>query len=357
MSTKESATILFVDDDKRVLKSLKMLFTNEGFNCLIAANGNEALDVVIGNQVDVAVVDFRIGKEDGITVAQRLKEVDEDLKIIIFTGFPSYETAVQAMKIGAFDYLSKASPNEKVMSIIRKAITERGADRVLKKKDGNGDRRVKMVLFCSHSLITETLENFSRTSSAFKMVKSFSSLDAYGIKNISQEIHIALLCSGCTIKCLKDAYSVLPELYRSFPGVKVVLINESFSDTEKVELLKLGVRGFVSPDSSSDKLEKALHHIANGEIWVSRVVTQLSLNNISNYDIKSAHKLKEIFGLTEREIEILTSMTQGLKNKDIAEQLVISETTVKTHVNRIFKKMGVDNRTKAILAVIENKLA
>lgn len=242
------------------------------------------------------------------------------------------------------------------MSIIKKAIAERGEDRVLKKKDGVSDKRVKMVLFCSHSLITETLESFSRASSDFKLVKSFSSIDALGVRNVSQDIHIALLCASCTIKRIKDAYSIMPDLYRSFPGVKIVLINDSFTDPEKVELLKVGVRGFVAQDASSDKLEKALHHIAEGEIWVSRTVTQLSLNDISNYDIKSSQKLKDIFNLTLREIEILTCMTQGMKNKDIAQQLVISETTVKTHVNRIFKKMGVDNRTKAILAVLENKL-
>ncbi|MCP5051100.1 MAG: response regulator [bacterium] len=356
MAKKANSTVLFVDDDKRVLKSLKMWFLSEDFKPLTASNGNDALELVVNNPVDVAVVDFRIGKEDGITVAQRLKELDEDLKIIILTGFPSYETAVQAMKIGAFDYLSKASSNDKLINVVSKAVQEREEDRALKKKSRTGDERVKLILFCNHSLIKERLENFSNTSSSFKLVKSFATLDTYGIKNLGHEVHVALICAGCNLKRLKDAYSVFPDLYRSFPGVKVLIINEKCTEQEQVDLLKLGVRGFVSQDSSSDKLEKALLHITNGELWVSRNVTQLSLKEVVSYDSRNVQKIRETFGLTMREIEILRKITQGLKNREIANTLQISETTVKTHINRIFKKMGVDNRSKAILTAMEKKI-
>ena len=347
MAKKSNYTVLFVDDDKRVLKSLRMWFLSEGFEPLTASNGSEALELLLENPVDVAVVDFRIGKEDGITVAQKLKEVDEDLKIIILTGFPSYETAVQAMKIGAFDYLSKASSNEKLMNVVEKAMAEREEDRAIKKGSRGKDKRVKFILFCNHSLIKERLENFSNTSSDFKLLKSFNSMDTYGAKNLGQDVHIALVCAGCHLKRLKDAYSIFPDLYRAFPGVKVLIINERCSEQEQVDLLKLGVRGFVSQDSSSDKLEKALLHINNGDLWVSRNVTQRSLQEVVSQDVQNNQKIRETFGLTFREIEILRNITMGLKNKEIASSLLISETTVKTHINRIFKKMGVDNRSKA----------
>ena len=61
------------------------------------------------------------------------------------------------------------------------------------------------------------------------------------------------------------------------------------------------------------------------------------------------------YGLTEREIDILRKITQGYKNKQIADQLEISEQTVKTHINRILKKLRVDNRTKAVLVAMERK--
>lgn len=348
--------LLFVDDEKRVLKSLKLWFTNEGFRVFTAAGGKEAEDLLVGNRVDVAVVDYKIGKEDGITISQKLRDVDENLKIIILTGFPTYETAVEAMKIGVFDYLSKAATNDKLLHVVKKAVAERRHDLSVKKAAPPSDKRVKMVLFCTHSLIIERLENFSRTSPEFKLAKSFSSVETFGVKPVGPDVQIALICAGCNLKRLKDAYTIFPELYRSFPGVRILLINESFSDEEKVELLKLGVRGFVSQDSSSDTLEKALNHIGKGELWVSRGVTQLSLKSMVSYDSRGTKRIRETFGLTHREIEILRRMTQGMKNKEIATTLLISETTVKTHINRIFKKMGVDNRSRAILAALEKKI-
>jgi len=356
MKEETKPKILVVDDDKRVLKSMRMWFSNEGFHPFTAINGNEALKVVIDQNVDVALVDFRIGREDGVTVAKQLKEVDNDLKIIILTGFPSYETAVQAMKIGVFDYLSKGTSNKKILGTIKKAMSERQSEKVLKEKDISEDLRTKLILFCNHSLIKERIENYLKDSQDFKLVMSFPSLENLAVRHLSQEIHIALLCAVCNLNNSKDAYSNIPELYRVMPGIKTLFINENFSDQEKVELLKLGIRGFLPQDSSCDTLVKALHHINKGDLWISRQVSYLSLKDIVHNESKLPLRKNKSYGLTGREIDILEKITQGLKNKHIALQLEISEKTVKTHVNRILKKLGVDNRTKAVLVAMERKV-
>lgn len=349
-------TILLVDDDVRVLKSLKIWFSNEGMNVFTAQNGSDALKIIIDECVDVALVDFRIGKEDGIKVARHLKEADEQLIIVILTGFPSYETAVQAMKIGVFDYLAKSSPNEKIMSVIQKAIQERDKSCKRNEQDTSPDHRSRLVLFCDHSLIKERLENYLKNCADFKLVMSLPSVESFRVRNLAQEIHIALVCAGCNIKSFKDAYTVFPELYRSFPGIKTLIINESFADMEKVELLRLGIRGFFSLDSSCSDLEKALHHIAHDELWVSRRVIQLSLQYMTSFETYPAPKSNDTFGLTSREMEILKKIKLGMKNREIGDELIISEQTVKTHINRIFKKLGVDSRTKAILSAMERKI-
>ncbi len=411
MSRKEKSTVLVVDDDKHVRTTLKMWLSHGGMNTLTAANGRDAVRMVSENQVDAALLDFRINEEDGIGIARKLKEVDDELKIIILTGYPSYESAVQAMKFGAFDYLSKGAPNEKIFSVVRKAITERERERAVKQQDTVGDKRIKMVLFCNHSLIKERLENFSTNSTDFRLVNSYPVLNSLSSRDISQEVHIALVCAGCNLNNLSNAYTIFPQLYRAFPGVKALIINENLSDQEKVELLRLGVRGFCSRDAGCEVLEKAILHVSKGELWVSRRVTQLSLAEMIHYesipkppskpvvkpafsspsvpgptsasppplpsggDLGSTSRLaaelasantfeskprpakqKGAFGLTRKEKEILKKITQGLKNKEIAENLLISETTVKTHINRILKKLGVDNRTKAILIAMERQI-
>ncbi len=356
MKDNTKSTILIVDDDKQVLRSLKIWFTNEGFNPIVVSNGSEALEVMKKTPIDVALVDLRMSREDGINISEKLREIDEHLKIIIMTGFPSYETAVSAMKAGVSDYISKGSSNEKIMTIVKRAAEERKKERIFHEENQLTKDRITIILLCNHSLIKERLENFSKVNPKFKLVKSFPSMDNIKTKSVSQQIDIALVCASCNIKTFKDAYHIFPELYRSYPGIRPVIINESFTNEEKVELLKLGTRGFSSRDLSSEKLEKALGQVKKGEIWVSRTVANLSLKDMVNYQSSCLLTEKNLYGLTEREKEILRTMILGLKNKAIAEKLFISEKTVKTHINRIFKKLGVANRTQAILCAIEKKI-
>ncbi len=353
---KRKPVILIVDDDKQVLKSLKIWLKNEGFRPVTASDGDEALLQVEENPVEVALVDYRMNNEDGIQVAQRLRETDDTIKIIMLTGFPSYETAVSAMKVGVFDYISKGSSNEKILEAILDALASREPHETAEYFN-SPEMGLKIILFCRHSLLKERLESYSQTRPGFKLIRSFPSMDASGITNVSQQVDIALICGGCNLKTVKEAFLVLPELYRLFPEIKPVIINENFSDQEKVDLLKLGVKGFAPRDLSSDKLEEILFQVKRGEIFVSRNVTHLSLQEMTTFN--SSHILKENsvpFDLTEREVEVLRTMALGLKNKEIAQKLFISEKTVKTHINRLFHKLGVDTRPKAIFKAVEDKI-
>jgi DNA-binding NarL/FixJ family response regulator len=353
---KRKIGVLIVDDDKQVLKSLRIWLKNEGFRPFTAATGDEALLALKENIIEVALVDYRLTKENGVEVANRLTKTDALIKVIILTGFPSYETAVRSMKAGIFDYISKGSSNDRILEVIRKAVDERERDGVILEQVILGKNVLRLVLFCNHSLLQERLENFSHGKPGFKLLKTFASMSSIKTAGFSQQVDIALICAGCTIKSTDDAYHLFPVLYRSFPDVKPVIINENFSDEEKVELLKLGVRGFSSRDLSSDKLEKALLRVKRGEIWVPRNVINLSLQNIANQGSTRLLRRHNSFGLTDRELDILRTMVLGLKNREIAEKLFISERTVKSHVNRIFKKLGASSRAHAILTAVEGKI-
>jgi DNA-binding NarL/FixJ family response regulator len=349
--------VLIVDDDRQVLKSLRIWLKNEGFRSVTAANGNQAVKLLMENVVDVALVDYRLRKENGIDVTRRLKDADEKLKIIIMTGFPSFETAVQAMKTGVFDYISKGSSNEKILEVIVRALEEREREKAQRDQELLGVDVLRLVLFCYHSLLKERLENYSAKNRGFQLVKSFSSIDSVQVQTFSQQIDIALICAGCMVKSIQEAHPFFNKLYQAFPKVKPVLINESFSDQEKVDLLKLGVKGFSSKDLSSEQLEKALARVKRGEIWVSRSVITLSLQDIATYRSPPiSPKTENRYGLSERELDILKTMVLGLKNKEIAKRLFISDATVKTHVNKIFKKLGVKTRAAAILTAVNEQL-
>ena len=356
MVDKKKPGILIVDDDRQVLRSLKIWLKNEGLRPLVASSGEEAEALVRTNTPDVALVDFRMNKENGIEVTQRLKGVDPGIKIIMLTGFPSYETAVEAMKVGIYDYISKGSSNNKIIEVIHSAIEEREREKEFSYQEIPAAKRIRLILFCNHFLLKERLENLSQSNPIFQLINAFPSMGSFGVKSISRQVDIALVCASCNLKSLKDAYRLLPELYRTFPEVKTLIINENFRDEEKVELLKLGVRGFSSRELSSEELERALLRVNKGEIWVSRSVINLSLQRMASYKAAQVFDNKDRYGLTDREIEIIKTMALGLRNKEIANKLFISEKTVKTHINRIFKKLGVTGRANAILKAFENQM-
>ena len=90
-------------------------------------------------------------------------------------------------------------------------------------------------------------------------------------------------------------------------------------------------------------------------MWTSRRLTSLALPNGPEY-LKNYLDRMEAYLLSSREKDILKAMVFGLKNKEIAEKLFISENTVKTHINNIYKKFGVNNRAQAIRFALERKI-
>ena len=347
--------ILIVDDDQEVLISFTIWLNGEGFKTYSALTSAEALKILEAETVDVALLDFKLGTENGLTAAKMLKEAYEDLKIIIITGYPSYDTAVESIKSGMFDYLSKGESNEKILETIKGAIEARKKE--LQEKDGPvlREKILKFIVICKHSLIKERLQSFSLNYPDFKLMRSFNSLK--GLKETANvpEVDIAMVCVTCCIETFEDRVAFFDELYNLLPMVKPVIFNEHFPDREKVDLIRMGVRGFFSIDMDSETLGKAFSLIKKGEMWVSRKLSSLALPGGQEY-IKNYLAGRESYGLSPREKEILQAMVQGLKNIEIGNRLFISENTVKTHINNIYKKFGVKNRYRAIRMALDKKI-
>jgi DNA-binding NarL/FixJ family response regulator len=347
--------ILIVDDDKEVLISFKIWLQDEGLRPLTTDNSQEALKIVENDNVEVALLDFRLGTENGLEMAKKVTEIDENVKVIIITGYPSYDTAVESIKSGLFDYLSKGASNEKILETIKKAIRAREREMLQKGDSAFTKDRLKLIVICRHSLILERLDNFSSKYPAFKLVRTFASVEQLAHRGQLPEIDIAMVCATCCIESYSESFSFLNNLYKSLPYVKPVLFNDYFSEIEKVELIRSGVKGFFSIDMDSDKLEQALRLIKKGEMWVSRKLISLAVPDGREY-LKERLSGVDDYGISDREKEILKAMVLGLKNREIADKLFISEMTVKSHLNRIFKKLGVKNRTSAIRFIQDNKI-
>lgn len=349
-------SILIVDDDKDVLTSFRVWLSSEGFIPFTALNSSEALKILDEQSVDVALLDFRLGTENGLTTAQMLKEVDENIKVIIITGYPSPESAVESIKAGLFDYLSKGTSNEKILDTVRNAVRAREKEMRDKGETVSKPPLLKFTAVCRHSLIKERLVNFSDNFPDFKLIKTYNGLDDLREAGYVPEVDVAMVCATCCIDSFDHAFDFFNDFYKILPTVKPILFNESFTDEQNVDLIRIGVRGFFSIDMDSKTMQRAFSLIKKGEMWASRKLTSLAVPSGPEYLTDYITEEVETHGLSGREKQILRAMTTGLKNKEIAEKLFISEMTVKSHINRIYKKFGVNNRTKAILFALENKI-
>ncbi len=349
-------SILIVDDDSDVCISFKIWLEGEGFRARTASNSKEALTIIEEEEIEVALLDFRLGTENGLAVAKMLHEVDNDLKITIITGYPSYETAVESIKSGLFDYLSKGESNQKILETIKKAIQAREKELREKGKFISKKPLLKFIVICKHSLIKERLDNFSLKNMDYRLIKTYNSIEYLNQKAYVPEVDIAMVCATCCVESFDRCIDFFSKLYQMIPRVKPIIFNENFSEEEKVDLIKIGVKGFFSIDMNSETLKKALTLIKKGEIWTSRKLISRAIPDGPEYIKSHLSKNVESFMLSDREKEILKTMVLGFKNKEIADKLFISENTVKTHISNIFKKFGVNNRAQAILFALENRV-
>src|SRR6058998_1803229 len=125
MPTSRHGTILVVDDEEIMREILETLLVREGYDVRLASSGAEGLELARALPFDAAVVDIMMPGMDGIATLDELKRIDEDLAVIILTAFASVESAISAMKAGAFDYVTKPFKNDEVLGVVRNAMERR----------------------------------------------------------------------------------------------------------------------------------------------------------------------------------------------------------------------------------------
>jgi DNA-binding NtrC family response regulator len=121
-------TILVVDDDAGVRESFRLILDDE-YEVVDVMSGPQAIEIVRSAQVDVVLLDIRLPEMDGIEVLERIKQIDEQVEIILVTAVRTVKTAVAAMKLGAFDYITKPFEEEEILATIRRALQKRSLER------------------------------------------------------------------------------------------------------------------------------------------------------------------------------------------------------------------------------------
>ncbi len=154
---------------------------------------------------------------------------------------------------------------------------------------------------------------------------------------------------------LAGSVDAIPEILRLAPGVKLILQAVAAEETNTVELYRKGVRGIISRSISPDLLVKCIRKIAAGETWIDNQ----SVNwVIEAYRAQAAALVNPRTQpkISPKELQIITCITQGKRNKEIATQLGTTEQVIKNHLRKIYDKLGVSDRLELALYCLHNKI-
>lgn len=116
--------LLVVDDELFVRELLDEYFSKLDFEVFVASSGPTALKLVAENKFKVALIDLKMNDMDGIEVLKRIRELDENLILILMTGYPTVESSIEAMRSGAYDYVIKPFRLNELKDIISRAVNE-----------------------------------------------------------------------------------------------------------------------------------------------------------------------------------------------------------------------------------------
>jgi DNA-binding NarL/FixJ family response regulator len=166
-----------------------------------------------------------------------------------------------------------------------------------------------------------------------------------------------------------DGAAATAQLREQVPDTAVLVLTTYADDDSVFPALRAGARGYLTKDADSDQVETAIRNIHGGRTWLDPIVQErlvaaalepggvASTGGPANQhqDSVGARELPD--GLTPREAEVLGLIADGLSNAQICTRLVVSQATVKTHINRIFAKIGAHDRAQAVRYAYHNDLA
>jgi two-component system nitrate/nitrite response regulator NarL len=213
---------------------------------------------------------------------------------------------------------------------------------------------IRIVVADDHPVVRFGVKNMLQAEEGFEVVGEAEDGDTAITQTIELEPDILLL--DLYMPRLPGLEAMRAIMTKS-PRVKIILLTSTISTQQVIEALQIGARGIVLKDSVAADLGESLRAVLSGDYWIGGQRVANLLTALHGLMAKAAAvPEKKTFGLTPRELEVVTCIVEGCSNKDVAKQFTISEETVKRHLSNIFDKTGVSTRLELALFAISHKL-
>lgn len=203
--------------------------------------------------------------------------------------------------------------------------------------------KTRLILAFSNTIFSEGVEALLENDKDISIVRTLKSGQEHPVSALKAIGHDVILTD------LQTLYNSFPDLDKSAWRPRFLLVDTGCGMENLVAaLLRKNVSGVLMPDSGAAMLKKAVKVVAREEVWVDKQTVKNLL-----FGVNAVNRNKTA-SLSDREKEIVALIGEGLRNKEIAARLHISEPTVKTHLNRIFQKLNLKARTELISYALKN---
>lgn len=221
--------------------------------------------------------------------------------------------------------------------------------------DSTHSQAIHILIADDHPIFRDGLRRLLESERGFKVVgEACDGVEAVDfVRRLKPEILLLDLAMP-----RRHGLEALREISNTHTGpLRVILLTAAAEREQIVEALQLGARGVVLKDCGTEILMKSIRSVLAGEYWVGRE----PVSNLMQYlrglmDSSTKISRQRRFGLTPRELDIVSAVVAGYANKEIAEYFKISEDTVKHHLSNIFDKTGVSTRLELALFAVNQAL-
>lgn len=208
---------------------------------------------------------------------------------------------------------------------------------------------VKVMITDDHSLIREGLKQLLELEGDFQVIaEACDCIDC--MEKLKEQIPDVLLLDINMPRM--NGLEVLQKIKDEKIDVKILVLTVHNEVEYLLKAVDIGINGYLLKDSESSELKKAILSVVDGEDYIQPSLIPVLNAKMIDRDMDS----EKIEKLTKRELEVLKLLAVGMYNKGVADELHISERTVKNHVSSIFKKIDVSDRTQAAVFAIRNNL-
>ena len=209
---------------------------------------------------------------------------------------------------------------------------------------------ISLVLTDDHPLILDALESLFRLEPDFKVVARCS--DGEETLAAVRKWRPDVLLLDIRLPGKKNGLAVLREMKQEKIATRTVVLTAGLDEDESLEAIRLGVNGIVLKEMAPVLLVKCIRKVHAGEPWIEKQSVGLALERL----LKQESVGQMLATLTPREVEVVRMVTRGLRNKEVAEKLGITEGTVKIHLHKIYEKFQIDGRLALMVFAQERGL-